>query len=234
MPTCSIHQPNFFPWLGYFVKLLKSDTFVFLDDVQFPKKGGTWSNRVQISSNGSPHWLTAPVERDYHGVKPINEVCFSSRHLWRPSIIAKIKESYRLYPHYESTMPYIRDMLNYPSDRVGYFNYSTILHILSLLDLPIPSLHLSSSIITDGTGTHRLISILKALNQDTYLCGAGSTGYLQPDLFQSHNMQLIYHSFTHPVYAQRDKSVFVPGLSIIDAFMSIGISETSNLIGSLL
>jgi hypothetical protein len=33
----SIHQPNYFPWVGYFYKRMKSDIFVFLDDVQFSK-----------------------------------------------------------------------------------------------------------------------------------------------------------------------------------------------------
>ncbi len=45
---CAIHQPNFFPWLGYFDKIKRCDKFVVLDDVQFPKTGGGWSNRVAV------------------------------------------------------------------------------------------------------------------------------------------------------------------------------------------
>ena len=40
------HQPNFFPWFGYFEKIIKSDIFVFSDDVKYPKE--SYTNRVEI------------------------------------------------------------------------------------------------------------------------------------------------------------------------------------------
>ncbi|MBK8887840.1 MAG: WbqC family protein [Saprospiraceae bacterium] len=39
--TIAIHQPNFFPWLGYFYKMSKADVFVFHDNVQITKSGPT-------------------------------------------------------------------------------------------------------------------------------------------------------------------------------------------------
>ena len=47
----AIHQPNFFPWLGFFDKILCSDVFIVLDHVQFPKSEGNWSNRVRMAVN---------------------------------------------------------------------------------------------------------------------------------------------------------------------------------------
>ena len=42
----AIHQPNFFPWAGYFLQDLFVDIFVFLDDVQYSKN--SYTNRASI------------------------------------------------------------------------------------------------------------------------------------------------------------------------------------------
>jgi len=60
MSIVSIHQPNYFPWLGYFYKIVNSDVFVFLDNVQFSKN--SYINRVQIyGKDEKVRWLTVPV-----------------------------------------------------------------------------------------------------------------------------------------------------------------------------
>ena len=46
----SIHQPNYIPWLGFFHKLLLSDTYVVFDDVQFPR-GKDYANINKIKTN---------------------------------------------------------------------------------------------------------------------------------------------------------------------------------------
>ncbi|MEC8198310.1 MAG: WbqC family protein, partial [Pseudomonadota bacterium] len=50
----AIHQPNYFPWLGYFRKMIEADVFIFLDDVQFSK--GSYTNRVGIRSGSGRRW----------------------------------------------------------------------------------------------------------------------------------------------------------------------------------
>ena len=46
----SITQPYFAPWIGLFDMIDRVDIFVFLDDVQYPRKH--WANRNKIRSEG--------------------------------------------------------------------------------------------------------------------------------------------------------------------------------------
>jgi hypothetical protein len=55
----AIHQPNYFPWLGYLDRMAKADLFVVLDHVQFERR--SYQNRIQILLEGEPRWLTVPV-----------------------------------------------------------------------------------------------------------------------------------------------------------------------------
>ena len=43
----SISQPTLYPWIGFFDIINKSDTFVFLDDVQFNRHGWQQNNRIK-------------------------------------------------------------------------------------------------------------------------------------------------------------------------------------------
>lgn len=51
-----IHQPNFIPWIPYFIKIALSDKFVVLAHCQYEKSGFT--NRCKVNDK----WWTNPVK----------------------------------------------------------------------------------------------------------------------------------------------------------------------------
>lgn len=71
-PVITIHQPEHMPWLGFFNKMLKSEIFVILDNVQFEKNN--YQNRNRILGNNGAQWLNVPTETKGHMDKTIREI----------------------------------------------------------------------------------------------------------------------------------------------------------------
>ena len=59
MTICSIMQPTYLPWLGYFELLNKADIFILLDNVKLQKS--SWHVRNRIKSANGELILTVPV-----------------------------------------------------------------------------------------------------------------------------------------------------------------------------
>lgn len=229
-PLIAIHQPNFFPWIGYFNKIVLSDVFVLLDDVQFQKTGGTWTNRVKLNIQGDAKWITVPIVRSYHGTKSINEIEINNQTPWREKIISTLQMNYSRAPFYDEVVPFISDLLNNPTSRLAEYNIFAIMTIAKKLELNVSSFVRSSTLNTIGNATDLLISITKSLDGNGYLTGSGAGGYQNDEQFRDADIDLIYQNFKHPIYPQSKTSEFVSGLSIIDVLLNCGFSQTQAII----
>jgi hypothetical protein len=223
----AIHQPNFFPWLGYFDKMRRADVFVFLDDVQYQKTGGTWSNRVKVMVRGEETWLTAPLDRSFHGTRRINEIRFQAGAPWREKLRLTLQAAYGRTAFFRETMQLLEPLLNCPEDGVAAYNIHAIQHLARAIGLGATTFVHGSSIPSPGTATQRLIDITTHLGGKHYLCGGGASGYQQDELFDAAGIGLQYQHFVHPEYAQHGGVRFVPGLSVIDALMNCGASAVA-------
>ena len=132
--TVAIHQPNFFPWLGYFDKIVHSDVFVFFDNVQFPKKGGSWSNRVKLLIGGEPKWVTASIDRNYSGFRNINEMNFQEDN-WRIKMLKSLCANYNKCPFYSESMDVVEPLILNPEKNISEYNIHAVTEILNRLNL---------------------------------------------------------------------------------------------------
>lgn len=226
----AIHQPNFFPWLGYFDKLAKCDLFVFLDDVQLQKTGGGWVNRVKIAVSGEPKWMSCPVDRSYHGYRAINESIYSDKTNWRNSIIGTIKNSYRKAPCFRQVFPWIEQLVFNSDTNVAAYNIHAIKAIATAIGLDVTKFRRSSELLHQGASNELLISIIKSVEGNAYLYGGGAESYQDPMLFEEKFIALIPQNYVPAFYPQWNVQEYVPGLSIIDCLMNIGVEGVKQLL----
>jgi hypothetical protein len=231
MVTVAIHQPNYLPWLGFFAKLRQSDVFVLLDDAQIQKTGSSWVNRTQILVAGRARWLTVPIARP-QGVQLIRSVTIADSGGWSTSHRRMLHEAYRETSHYRILSPFLDRLFDYHRDSLLEFNIAAINAVLEILELSDSrKLVRASSLGVTSHGTMRLVELVKRAGGDSYLCGNGSSGYLEQGLFQEASVRLIWQNFSEQRRTQVRASTFVPGLSVMDSLLTIGPSDTRDLLG---
>lgn len=229
---CAIHQPNFFPWLGYFNKMRRCDKFIILDDVQFPKTGSTWLNHVAVNIQGQKKWITAPVLRK-HGVWSVKETCFSET-AWRTTVKRTLQMNYAKADHFSEVRDFIFALIDFPSNKLLEYNLNALFKIGELLDLEFKNkIELASSFRINSAATQRLVDIVKASGCTIYLSGGGAGSYQEDGKFDSAGIKLVVQDYQHPLYQQVSTDNFIPGLSIIDVLMNCGIKSTAQLLSPI-
>lgn len=218
----AIHQPNFFPWLGYFDKIRRAEAFVFLDAADYPRAGsggmGSWVNRVQLSIQGEARWVTCPLKRLGLG-SPILAAEIDDGQPWRRKLLRKLEANYGRAAQFDRAMTILAPLLGLAETNLAAFNIATITAIAGRLELTTRFLS-QSEIAHEGTATERLISLVKAVGGKAYLAGGGASGYQQDDLFQQAGIDLIYQEYSPQRYGPPER--FLPGLSVIDYLMHDG------------
>lgn len=227
----AIHQPNFFPWLGYFNKLHRADCFILMDNVQFPETGrGSWINRVKLVVQGTPKWITMPVVRSYNGFRTIAEMEIDDSSLWRRKFLSTVRANYAKSRCFRAVMELLEPLVMFQTSSVAEFNINVITVLADALEIDPAKMIRGSSLKAVGNATDLLISMTVAAGGTAYLCGGGAGGYQEDKLFDDNNVELVYQNFHHPEYHQCGNTDFIPGQSIIDALMNCGISGTRKLI----
>ena len=226
----AIHQPNFFPWLGWFDKVRRADVFILLDDAQFPKKGGTWTNRVKVlTADGGEQWMTAPIVRSYHGTRQVREIELDDTKDWRGKVASTLAAVYSQAPGYAEVGPIINELLDSQESLLSRFNVNAIQRLLDLLGIRETEVLPASQLGVAATSTERLIELTKAVGGTSYLAGGGADGYQNDDAFAAAGIGLRKQAFVPPTYRQGTPAP-VLGLSVIDALMHCGVTGTANLL----
>jgi hypothetical protein len=230
----AIHQPNLFPWLGFFSKMMRSDIFVFLDHTLNNPRTSIYTKTVKIITNRSEFWLVIPLKNK----KDQTFVRVRDMEIDNPGLVAKkqlktFDLNYRKAPYYGEVLPLLTEFYESSSCLITERNINFICKIAGLLGIA-PVFVRSSELNHSGQSTEMLISLIKELGGSTYLSGDGAEGYQQEYLYLENKIDLKFSNFQHPVYPQFSSDTFFKGLSIIDPLMNLGFEGTKRLLTSSL
>ncbi len=226
----AIHQPNLFPWLGFFAKIIKSDTFVFLDHVLLNSRSAIYTKRVKVIANGNEFWLTIPLKTKPNQIfQPICEMEIDKPDILKSKHLKTFELNYKKSPFFSETFPLIESFYNNPSKLIAERNSHFTISLLNTMNFNKASV-LSSTLACSKTSTEMLVEIMQKLGGKTYLSGDGAEGYQDIEEYQKNNITLQFMNYVHPQYPQFNSDVFCKGLSIIDALMNVGISGTKSLL----
>ena len=215
----SSHQPNFFPYMGYFYKIAKSDVFVFSDDVKFSnKKTGDMHNYNYIKGPHGKQKITLPVTHKPEALIKDVHVFYDQKQIQK--ILTGVEQYYGKAPFFDVVYPDIQQIFRTRFDFLECFNAYAIKLLCNKFGIET-RVKYSLGFVSKLKKNDRLIEMCKFFDADTYLCGTGAAAYIDSSEFERAGIKLVYSDYSPPVYPQRYGD-FIPNLSVLDWIFNRG------------
>ena len=225
----AIHQPNFFPWLGFFEKISKVKKFVFLDHITVSEGKGYWS-RVKILNNSSKlnQWLTIPIKKK--GYQKIAELMINTsehnnRSIFKKKHLKNFLSNYSKFEFFDETYELIKEYYNDDSEFLSIRNQRFIERLSKKLKFDtefVRTSNIENENLENLKSNQLILEIVKQKNAKSYLSGDGCKDFIIPESFEKHDIKFQFQNFNEYKYLSNNH-----GLSIIHALMKIGINELS-------
>lgn len=221
----AIHQPDFFPWLGFFHKAAMVDEFFFLDHVGAPR-GRHWTNRNKILLNGQPAWLTLPIRKSgrsgqlYRDIEINYQGNFARKHL------GTLRQAYAQARFFDEVYPWIEVLYAAGHRHLVDFNTCFIEEAMKKAGLDFKTCSTTSLMrehprLKELSGNDLVLEICQCTDATGFLSGTGCLDFIKPESFEQEGISFTFQEFKHPGYYQGD-SEFVPCLSALDALFHLG------------
>ena len=226
MTTVAVLQPGYLPWLGFFDQMIRSDVFVYYDDVQFDKNG--WRNRNRVKSMTGPLWLTVPVLSAQKFGQLILETKIDNRQPWARKQLGTIRQLYARAPYLAPYLPGLEEVLCAKWQYLVDLDIALVELICGWMGLKRQAVR-SSKLGVVGERSERLLRICRHFGAEKYLSGDSAQCYLDVPAFEAHKIAVEWQRYSHPTYPQLHGE-FLPYLSAIDLVFNVGGDRSLELL----
>ena len=219
MTVLASHQPDFFPYLGYFYKMFQSDVFIFSDNVLYSKTGR--HNYNEILTSAGPKRFTLPIH--YH-VRNLNEIQIAADDRTVQKMAKTLWMEYRRAEHFHTVFPVIEELLMEAPEagNLAQFNRHCILEIARRFGIPAVRRELcSSNLNLKNQRDERIIEMCRMFWATVYYSGTGAKDYHIEEEYTRNGIRLVYSDY-EPVKYPQVGGRSVENLSVIDYVMNCG------------
>lgn len=213
------HQPNLYPYAGFFAKLATVDEFVIVDNTQYVKKQYHNRNSVKFPDCES-RWLTIPVRNSGHYKQLINETEIDNSVDWRRKHAKTLRSNYSAAPFFDDFFSKLQVLLATDWRFLVDYNIAVITECVEYLKIGTPMVN-ASEVAISGVATELILDICRKTGSDTYLHGKHARDYVDFQLLEHAGITNLIQDYTAEPYKQVFGN-FTPNLSILDIIFNCG------------
>ena len=221
----TIHQPNYFPYPGFFQKVLLSDVCVILDRAQF-EFDITNRNKI-ITPEGSWTRISVPIKKGQKFFE-IRNVEIDNDQVWTEKNWDLICKSYNNSSFFDLYKTTLNSTFKKNWNLIFDLNFYTLKKVFEWLDIKTKII-LDSELDVTGRSSNHLFNICKKMGATKYLSGSGGRNYLNEKIFEKSKIEVEYQKYDPINYSQKYAKSFIPNLSILDLLFNMG-SDSKKLI----
>lgn len=223
MNTLSAHQSQFIPWFPYFKKVASSDIFVWMDAVQYQRKG--LQNRNKVWSPQGELWFTLPVKKNSVDAL-ISEMQLIEKNIgdkrWKTLEITYYKAPY--WKVYADELYFLLCECEYRF--LDEINWAFFSYVLFKFRIDTKVVRLSELNIA-AKKSDLILQICQSQRATKYLSGMGGKNYLDEDKFKDNSIEIDFVYSRMPEYPQF-RSPQISNLSFLDTMMNCSHEEIVN------
>lgn len=199
---CTMLQPTYLPWLGYFEMIANVDTFVVFDNVQFSRK--SWQQRNRIKMPNGPAFLSVPVKKT--GLDTLIKdamIAYDTddalQNHWR-----QISGAYKRARYFADYAAAFEKIYATKYERLRDLNCDLIAALCDAFGIKTTFVYASSlTLPAEKRGREAdIIAICKAAGADALYDAHGAQEFLDTGVFTANGVAITFQNYEHPTYRQ--------------------------------
>ena len=212
------HQSSYLPWIGLFHKIVLSDTFCYMDDVQY--QVNEYNNRNKIKGPNGPFWLTVPVRRKNHLQTKLKDARIVNNEPWGTKHWKSIVSCYSKAPYFADYAEFFEDVYQTEWIYLSDLNENLMKFFLDTIGIDVHYCKMSE-LDVEGSKSDLILDMCLKTKATMFVFGALGSNYVDVDKFNDSGVKVYFQDYTHPQYPQLFDG-FVSHLSIVDLLFNCG------------